>query len=77
MLPPSRGVPHCASLQPPADLNYIGRRYVIPDTGWYGEAVDTVRPEAIGVRSMGAAWQATRLCAAGTGSRADTVLDVM
>jgi hypothetical protein len=32
---------------PPADLNYTRRRSVIPDTGWYGGAVDTVRPEAI------------------------------
>jgi SAM-dependent methyltransferase len=28
---------------PPADLNYTRRRSVIPDTGWYGGAVDTVR----------------------------------
>src|SRR5262249_32015276 len=33
------------------DLNYAGHRSVIPDTGWYGDAVDTVRSEAGGHRA--------------------------
>jgi hypothetical protein len=32
-------------------VKYTRRRSLIYDTGWYGEKVDTVRPEAIGVRA--------------------------
>src|SRR5262249_44105547 len=53
MLPPARAPARLTHPPSSGDLNHTRRRSVIPDTGWYGEAVDTVRPEAIGVRSHG------------------------
>src|SRR5215467_1562983 len=76
MFRPSRA-PAAPSLHPAAGPNHTRRRSVIPDTAWHGEAVDTVRPETIGVRSTRAAWQVARLDRVAPATQADSVRDVM